>query len=98
MAAVAVPAPEKSAAPMLMSKMLSVNTINTVNGIVSINVGTMETCATNQDCFKNSRHANGGLNIKVKASSDMAKNSPIERSGLAAAEIPLIGDHPRRRL
>ena len=48
------------------------NVSSTVNGIASINVGTIDTRATNQDCEMNSRHANGGLNITTKVSSAIA--------------------------
>ena len=44
------------------------DTVEVHEGIVSINVGTMETRATNQDCEMNSRHAKGGLNIWTKVS------------------------------
>ena len=39
---------------------------STVYGIVNINVGTIDTRATNQACEMNSLHANGGLNIATK--------------------------------
>ena len=58
-------------------------TTSTVNGIASISVGTIDTRATNQVCRMNSRHANGGLNIATKVSSDIAKNPPTERTGFA---------------
>src|ERR1700756_1109657 len=53
------PVPEKSAAPNSTSSTLKVNTVSTVNGIDSINVGTSETLATNHVCRRYSRHANG---------------------------------------
>lgn len=59
-----------------------VNTTSTVNGIVSNSVGTSDTRATNQVCSTNSRHGKGSLNIATNVSSDIAKNSPRERSGL----------------
>ena len=62
--------------------MLKVKVNNTVNGIVSISVGTIETRATNQDCRMNSRQANGGLNIATKVSSAIAKKPPTARTGL----------------
>ena len=40
--------------------------------------------ATNQDRSRNSRHANGGLNMKTKVSIENAKNPPTARSGLTA--------------
>ena len=55
--------PEKSAAPNSTSRMLRVNTTSTVNGMVSNSVGMIDTRATNQVCKRNSRQANGGLNI-----------------------------------
>lgn len=79
---IAAPVPEKSAAPNSTSRMLNVNTNSTVNGIDSISVGTMDTRATNQVCRISSRHAKGGLNIATKVSSDMAKNPPMDRTGL----------------
>jgi hypothetical protein len=65
--------------------MLRVKTVSTVNGMASINVGTIETRATNHVCNKNSRHAHGGLNISTAQSSDMAKNAPSALSGLPTA-------------
>ena len=56
--------------------MLKVNTISTVNGIASISVGSIDTRATNQVCSRNSRHANGGRNIRTNVSSDIAKKPP----------------------
>ena len=45
----AAPVPEKSAAPNSFSRMLNVKVSNTVYGMVSISVGTIDTRATNQD-------------------------------------------------
>ena len=73
--------PEKSAAPNSASKILKVNTSSTVNGIASISVGTSETRATNHDCSRNSRHANGRRGIDINVSNDSAKNPPTARNG-----------------
>src|SRR5258705_4702616 len=93
-AAVAAPVPEKSAAPNSISRMLRVNTMRTVNGMVSISVGTIDTRATNHVCSRNSRHANGGLNIKTNVSSDMAKKSPTARIGLVAMDSEVTAGSP----
>jgi len=79
----AAPVPEKSAAPNSINKMLNVKINSTVNGIASINVDITDTRATNQDCNKNSRHANGGLTINTNVSSIIAKKSPNGWSGFA---------------
>ena len=63
--------------------MLKVNTVNTVNGIANINVGSSDTRATNHDCNKNSRHANGLRGISTKVSNAVAKNPPTARVGAA---------------
>ena len=47
-------------------------------------VGANETRATNQVCSKNSRHAQGGRNIKTKVSKHIAKKPPAAVSGFAA--------------
>jgi len=88
----AAPVPEKSAAPNSTSSTLNVKTRSTVKGIDSINVGSIETLATNQDCSRNSRHANGGRNINSNVSIAIAKKLPAALTGLAAvlAEITLL--------
>src|SRR5690349_23535989 len=78
------PVPEKSAAPNSTSSTLKVNTVSTVNGIDSINVGTSETLATNHVCRRYSRHANGRWNMHMNVSSAIAKKPPRPRRGLVA--------------
>jgi hypothetical protein len=51
-------------------------------GIANINVGSSDTRATNHDCNKNSRHANGLRGISTKVSNAVAKN-PHRRTGFA---------------
>ena len=51
---------------------LTIGSHNRIGEFVSINVGTIETRATNQDCEMNSRQANGGLKIATKVSSAIA--------------------------
>jgi hypothetical protein len=58
-------------------------------------VGAMDTRATNQVCSKNSRQANGGLNIRTRVSSDIAKKSPRERTGFQKAVSDEIKAAPR---
>ena len=58
------------------------NVNSTVNGIANINVGTSDTRATNHAWVRNSRHANGGLNIATNVSSAIAKKPPTARTGL----------------
>src|ERR1700677_3075329 len=65
--------------------MLKVKTVNTVNGTANINVGSSDTRATNHDCNKNSRHANGLRGISTKVSNAMAKNPPTARTGSTTA-------------
>jgi hypothetical protein len=69
---------------------LNVNTVNTVNGIDSINVGTSETRATNHVCNKYSRQANGRWNMHTKASSAIPKKPPNPRNGLATLTVDTI--------
>ena len=57
--------------------------VSTVNGIDNNSVGNIDTRATNQLCSMNSRHANGGRNIKTNVSKHIAKNSPSARAGFA---------------
>ncbi len=90
---IAAPVPEKSAAPNSTSRTLKVKTSNTVNGMDSIRVGTIDTRATNQVCRMNSRQANGRLNIATKVSNAMAKKPPNERTGFAN-ESAVTTAHP----
>ena len=52
----AVPAPDRSAAPISRSRMLSVNATSTVNGIATSSVGISETRAIIHVCSRNSRN------------------------------------------
>ena len=52
----AVPAPDKSAAPISRSRMFRVNATRTVNGMDTSNVGTSDTRATIQVWSRNSRN------------------------------------------
>ena len=52
----AVPAPERSAAPISRSRMLRVNATSTVNGMATSSVGTSETRAIIHVCSRNSRN------------------------------------------
>jgi hypothetical protein len=90
--AVAAPVPDRSAAPNSTSRMFRVKTTSTVYGMVSISVGKIDTRATNQDCSRYSRQANGGLNINTSVSSAIAKNPPTARMGLAA--VPVATNEP----
>src|ERR1700677_5089225 len=65
--------------------MLKVKINKTVNGIANISVGSNDTRATNHDCSKNSRQANGLRGIKINVSSAIAKNPPTDPIGVAAA-------------
>ena len=49
------------------------------NGIEVSVVGRIETLATNQHCWMNSRHWNGALNTARRVSSDMAAKLPVSR-------------------
>ena len=52
----AVPAPDRSAAPISRSRMLSVNATSTVNGMATSSVGISETRAIIHVCSRNSRN------------------------------------------
>jgi hypothetical protein len=54
--------------------------------MASISVGNIDTRATNQDCRRNSSHANGLRGINTKVSNAIAKKPPTAVAGLAAAD------------
>src|SRR5882757_9618147 len=83
-AARAAAVPDRSAAPISISKMLRMNTTNVVNGIASRSAGASDTRAMNQVWSRNSRQANGLVNSVTMVSSVNAKNPPTARSGLVA--------------
>jgi hypothetical protein len=75
-----------------------VNTANTVNGMASNKVGSSATRATNHDCSRNSRQANGRRGMSVSVSHDNRKNSPSERSGVDAPAESAISPPFARRI
>ncbi|CKP18305.1 Uncharacterised protein [Mycobacterium tuberculosis] len=83
----AVPAPDKSAAPISRNRMLRVNATRTVNGMDTSNVGTSETRATIQVWSKNSRNWNGRRKAARAVSIDISKNPPTARAGTASCWI-----------
>ncbi len=85
----AVPAPDRSAAPISRSRMFSVNATSTVNGIATSSVGTSETRAIIQVWSRNSRNWNGRRKILTKVSSDISTNPPTARAGAASCSINL---------
>ena len=79
----AAPAPEMSAAPNSVSRMLSVKMRSTVSGIDTARVGRNATRIRNQLCRMNSRHWNGGLNSALAVSTHMRTKPPTAvRPGL----------------
>ena len=80
----AVPAPDRSAAPISRNRMLSVNATNTVNGIAISSVGTSDTRAIIQVCSRNSRNWKGRRKIARNVSADISKNPPTARAGTAS--------------
>ena len=80
----AAPAPERSAAPISRSRMLSVKLTRTVNGIATRIVAIIDTRAMNHDWSTNSRPWRTIEGNETKVSSVMAKNSPTPLSGFSS--------------
>ena len=85
----AAPAPERSAAPISLRRMSRINVTITLNGMVNINPGKIDTRATNQHWWMNSRKAKGVLTNATAVSRDIAKKLPTSRSGVARARAGL---------
>ncbi|SKU62200.1 Uncharacterised protein [Mycobacteroides abscessus subsp. abscessus] len=80
----AVAAPDRSAAPISRSKMLSVKATSTVNGMATKSVGNNETRAMNQVWSKNSWPWKGRRKILRNVASDMETKPPTARAGAAS--------------
>ena len=83
----AVPAPDRSAAPISRNRMLSVKATSTVNGIATSRVGTNETRAIIHVWSRNSRNWNGRRNVLTNVSKDISTNPPTARAGAASCSI-----------
>ncbi|GAY17532.1 hypothetical protein MSZK_42580 [Mycobacterium sp. shizuoka-1] len=55
-------------------------------------MGNIDTRATNQDCTRNSRQANGRRGIATRTSRDIAKNPPSARNGLPAGADEILAN------
>ncbi|CNH02734.1 Uncharacterised protein [Mycobacterium tuberculosis] len=80
----AVPAPDRSAAPISRSRMLRVKATRTVNGMDTSSVGTNDTRAIIQVCSRNSPSWNGRRKMPRRVSMDISKNPPTARAGTAS--------------
>ena len=79
----AAPAPERSAAPISLSRMLSVKLTRTVKGMATNTVASMDTRAMNHDCSTNSRPCLTIDGNETNVSRVNAKNSPTPLSGVS---------------
>src|SRR3954454_5094658 len=89
------PTPDRSAAPRSTSRMLRLKITCVQNGIDINSVGISDTLATNQIWMRNSRQANGGLNLRRRVSGLSEKTPPIARTGLVITPLTPLETVPR---